>query len=284
MPSRVDLSKRSDETYLLKIVTQLMHRDADLSRTGLSYTQLVRLVDDGKRLIAAASQDAPPVPVPEPAPLPDPAAGARLVDNMLTPCTAKAFWDMSDFGFSENRNWFAESGSLVNGHVREGVFRIWTRAKFSTPITVIMDLTVNEFTTQRAEAVAGWNGVKFWLCRSLQTPGPRGRIDDGAQSGYTAEVCLRDGRVYVQKKVGETYHLLAGPSIAPFELGRSHRVGGRVTPNRDGSVRIEVMRNGVTIHTAVDDGSKGGPPLTGGGRVGIRGDNVDFNLRNLEII
>jgi hypothetical protein len=204
--------------------------------------------------------------------------------------TSDAFWGNSDLGLAQNPHWFAESGAMTyasnTGHVRQGTFRMWTR-NFSLGtfgnMKIETDLRVNSLPNLRGDT-AGWDGVKFWLRRQLCTPEPGcGRVSDpGAQAGYTAEVGMRDGRVYIQKKVGSTYYLLSATPSKPIPYGSWMRVGGTVRTNADGSVTIQVLRNGQVVVQATDRGT-GGAPFRNPGRIGMRADNADINVNNLAV-
>jgi hypothetical protein len=204
--------------------------------------------------------------------------------------TSNAFWGNADLGLSENSHWFAESGAMSyasnTGHVREGTFRMWTRnytlGSFGD-VKVETDLRVNSLPNLRGDTAA-WDGVKFWLRRQLCTPEPAcGRVSDpGAQAGYTAEVGMRDGRVYIQKKVGANYYLLSATPSKPIAYGSWMRVGGTVRNNADGSVTIQVLRNGQVVVQATDRGT-GGAPLRTPGRIGLRADNADINVNNMAV-
>ena len=50
-----------------------------------------------------------------------------------------------------------------------------------------------------------------------------------------------------------------------------------------GSVRIKVYVGGVLLASVLDDGHIGGAPITRAGRVGIRGDNCNFQLDNFSV-
>jgi hypothetical protein len=204
--------------------------------------------------------------------------------------SSNAFWDNSDLGYAENNHWLAESGAMSynnnTGHVRQATFRMWTR-NFSMgtfgDAKVEADLKVNSLPNLRGDT-AGWDGVKFWLRRQLCTPEPGcGRINDpNSQAGYTAEVGLRDGRVYIQKKVGSTYSLLSATPSNPIPYGSWMRVGGVVRNNADGSVTIQVLRNGKVLVQVTDRGT-GGAPLRNPGRIGLRADNADLDINNLAV-
>lgn len=115
-----------------------------------------------------------------------------------------------------------------------------------------------------------WNGVSFYLRRV-----------DG-DNFYAVEVSARDGHVYIQKKVGGTYYLLAGEHGHPALLGRWNRVGASVKTERSGSVTIEVVWHGKVVLRAHDHG-RGGRPITAAGRTGFRSDNTEFALDNFAV-
>jgi hypothetical protein len=202
--------------------------------------------------------------------------------------TSAAFWGNSDLGAGQNGNWFAESGDMSRssgvGSASNGTFRMWTRRRDFQDVRVDMDLKVNDLPNLRGDT-AGWDGVKFWLRRQLCTPEPAcGRVSDpNAQAGYTAEVGLRDGRVYIQKKVGSTYTLLSATPSAPIAYGSWMHVGGSVRNNADGSVTIQVLRNGQVL-TQVTDRGTDGAPLRSAGRIGLRADNAQINVDNLTVV
>jgi hypothetical protein len=202
--------------------------------------------------------------------------------------TSNAFWSTSNLGAGENSSWFAESGDMSRrsgvGYASNPTFRMWTRRQDFQNVRVDMDLKVNALPNLRGDT-QNWDGVKFWLRRQLCTPEPAcGRVSDtGAQAGYTAEVGLRDGRVYIQKKVGSTYTLLSATAKAPIPFGSWMHVGGSVRNNADGSVTIQVLRNGQVL-TQVTDHGTGGAPLRAAGRIGLRADNAQFNVDNLTVV
>jgi hypothetical protein len=202
--------------------------------------------------------------------------------------TMNAFWDNGDQGASENPNWFAESGSMKRqggtGVAANGTFRMWTRRTDLQNVKVEMDLKVDQLANLRGDT-AGWDGVKFWLRRRLCSPEPGcGRVNDpNSQAGYTAEVGLRDGRVYIQKKVGSNYSLLSATPSNPIPYGSWMRVGGVVRNNPDGSVTIQVLRNGKVLVEYTDHGTNGAP-LREPGRIGLRADNAQMNVDNLTVV
>jgi len=196
--------------------------------------------------------------------------------------SASAFWGSADDGRGQNANWFAESGTMYRrsgaGWTDSPVFRMWTRYTSLAFPSVYMDVRFNGW----ADATHGWHGVTLWLNRKLRTPDDGSRINDGPrQEGYTVDFVKRDGKIRIQKKVGDRYHILRQRRWQP-RPGTWYRWGGRVIANRNGTSRIQVIVNGRVIQQVTDNGSVGGPPLRGG-RVGLRGDYANVSIRNLSI-
>ncbi len=136
---------------------------------------------------------------------------------------------------------------------------------------IAFDLRNNGFTQGcPGRPAAGWNGVKIYLRRL------------GPETFYTAEVSLRDGKAYIQKKIGDEYHILAQDRGHPARIGTWEAVGGSVQTNADGSVTVQVVRGGKAVLAATDRGV-GGDPIRAGGQTGFRGDNTDFAVDDFTI-
>jgi hypothetical protein len=229
-----------------------------------------------------ATPPATPAPAPGPAPL-----VSETFDGDGVFASSNAFWDNGDQGASQNPRWFAESGTINRrsgtGTISASTFRMWTRRTDLQNIRAEMDLKVDALPNLRGDT-AGWDGVKFWLRRRLCTPEPAcGRVHDpNSQAGYTAEVGLRDGRVYIQKKVGSQYTMLSSGPSNPIPYGSWMHVGGVVRNNPDGSVTIQVLRNGKVLVEVTDHGT-GGAPLREPGRLGLRADNAQISVDNLTV-
>jgi hypothetical protein len=203
-------------------------------------------------------------------------------------------------GVDQDPHWAVESGSLYRrsntAWTTSSVFRAWSRREDLKSVRVEFDLRTNRFEDGSADRPArAWDGVKIWLHARHTDGGILGAPMPGSPAGYTAEVNLRDGRIYIQKKVagqvaggnyveGGTYFLLSSPVSRPPRMGEWERVGGVARNNPDGSVTIQVIRNGEVALRVTDHGERGGPPLRGPGRIGIRGDNTDFQIDNLRIL
>jgi hypothetical protein len=156
------------------------------------------------------------------------------------------------------------------------VFRLRTRAEFGS-VRQAVSVRINRYDAPPGGAT-GWDGVVLW---------PRYQTEF---SLYFAYVLRRDGRVQLTKKCagrlpgGEYYNggtyfpltALTASQGAP-ELGRWYRLSSEVRDNADGAVSIAVYRDGALLVEATDAGV-GCEPLAGPARLGVRGDNTDFNL------
>ena len=206
-----------------------------------------------------------------------------------------AFWSDDDRAFRDNV-WEMESGcalrrddtlwtgiptsNLPNRDCSNGsgseVFRLWTKKSF-TDVNVTFSLRNNGFVSG-AEGERSWDGIKIWLRRQGGT---------GSVGLYTAEVNRRQGNLLIQKKCAgsDAYHILsqARPDGSAPAFGEWEKVGGSIKNQADGSVKITLMRHGQTVLDATDDGV-GCAPYRTAGRVGIRGDYVNFNADDFLVV
>jgi hypothetical protein len=221
------------------------------------------------------------------------------------------YWRNSDLGFGENSRWFAEGGKVYRqggmGRVSEGVFRMWSRAKY-TNVRVEGDFVLDGYNLLRNGATGDWGGVKLWTRRWIVNPqtsdpmaaGDGSRVDDGSgPRGYSIEFATRGGHIYFQKKLpGDTrsiypnynaysqfgtYYLIGSYDTRTFTQGVEHHVAADTINNADGSVTLALYIDGVKVKQYVDSGQRGGPPLRTEGRVGVRGDEANFRIDNLTI-
>jgi hypothetical protein len=236
----------------------------------------------------AAPQEAPPV---SDALLFDSFTG---VDGVIT--NHYAFWHPDDATAFRSEVWEMESGCALrqdnmlwsgvptsnipnkdcsNGSGSE-TFRLWTKRSFGD-VSVTFSLRNNGYAAG-SQGERSWDGVKIWLRRQGGT---------GSVGLYTAEVNRRQGNIMVQKKCGGSteYHILAQarPEGSDAAFGEWEKVGGSVRNMPDGSVRLELVRHGQTVLEAVDTGV-GCAPITGDGRVGIRGDSTNFNADDFLVV
>jgi len=248
----------------------------------------------------APSEPAPtPIPVAPvgsvPAPAPAPVDGLLFadafagVDGIIT--SADAFWQPSNTSLARSADWEGESGTLyrrsetaASGGSR--VLRMWTKRSDFADVTLEMDLRLNSFHPGTSDLPAvSWDGVKLWLRRQVVNGSSSA---NGKPGFYVVEVNRRQGNVVIQKKCGgqDDYDILANTpwsgSPNPAKVGQWERVGGSIRTNADGSVSLELIRDGKVVLTARDAGGRCAPIVTAG-KVGVRGDNADFNYDNLTV-
>jgi hypothetical protein len=210
---------------------------------------------------------------------------------------ARAFWDKN---VPDNRTWAVEGGSwyrLSNtAWTNSPVFRVWSWRRDFRNVRVDMRLKTNRFTggTPR-RGPHRWDGVKIWMRRHMNS----GRMQDGhAPAGYSAEIHLRSGQIYVTKKLpgcwshgvcseDGTYWVIGRTKRYRAHLGEWEHVGATVRNNPNGTVTITILRDGKVALQVVDRGGQGHhravEPIRGTGRIGIRGDNADFQVDNVRV-
>jgi hypothetical protein len=193
----------------------------------------------------------------------------------------------------ESPDWDMTSGSLFAGGwtgvpddcapdrlsqhcTNSAVFRLNTRRFDFGAVRVDTQLRGNAWASTSTTPAEAWDGVHLWL---------RYRNEE---SLYYASVARRDGAVVVKKKCpggpsnGGTYYTLRSRSGVPLPLGDWGAVGASIDTAGDGSVLIDVFRDGARVLSAVDTGT-GCAPILDPGAVGVRGDNLDFNLRDFTV-
>lgn len=147
--------------------------------------------------------------------------------------------------------------------------------------------------TQRADFGNVRVHVEFQIV-GFDNRGPRDSFDglhvflryQSPQSLLVASICRRDNGIAIKKKVeggpsnGGSYYTLASASngCAPRQW-HSADIDIR---NAGDSVDIDLSIDGQHVLSARDSG-QGGPPLLRPGRVGIRGDYVQFLLRRFTV-
>ena len=264
-----------------------------IAATTALTTALTAAADGRKRVL-------PPPPPPAPVSTVLFSDAFTGTDGLIT--NTYAYWNAWDTTAHRDPNWAVESGSMfrssstawtgvpdnaystgkesANGTGSQ-VFRAWTKRKDFASVRVDFDLKNNGYTAGSPDRpLQEWDGVKVWLHHTYDL------------YGYTLEVNRRQGNVIVQKKVaantatGWQYHILCNTPWNtypnPARIGAWERVGGVARNNADGSVTLQVLRNGVVALQCVDNGSLGGAPLRSGD-IGIRGDNTDFQFDNVTV-
>ncbi len=82
---------------------------------------------------------------------------------------------------------------------------------------------------------------------------------------------------------GGTYYELTSyvPYSVPYNTWQN--VKATVKTNSNNTVTIQLFANDRLLISATDDGHIGGPPITGAGKVGIRGDNANLKFKNFQV-
>jgi hypothetical protein len=184
---------------------------------------------------------------------------------------------------------FADNGTGWSGPVDDGspdadsarstgsaVFRAVTRRTDFANVTVSLALNVTAMTTTGRTGRREFDGVHLML--RYASP----------QSLYTVSMCRRDGTTAVKRKTSDdaiddegTYTTLAqAPLKCDLRSWDTFRVQVR---NTGDGVRITLWKADQQIVTVLDTGQGGAPPLTAPGRVGVRGDNTEFHLRDFTV-
>jgi hypothetical protein len=109
-------------------------------------------------------------------------------------------------------------------------------------------------------------------------------------STYYVSVFRRDGEIAIKKKVaggpsnGGTYFTLASaPSGIGADLpGTWHQVEATISDGGPGGVRLTLSLDGRRALDVLDDGATA-PVIGDPGRVGLRGDNCEFYVRDFRV-
>ena len=155
------------------------------------------------------------------------------------------------------------------------VFRAVTHRADFGDFTFSFRLRVHSLVRPRTRKAHDWDGVSVLV-----------RYQSEEQL-YAVTVLRRDGAVTIKKKVpggdanGGTYYTLAQASMAAtLDVWREFRVA--VHDRRDGSVVIELRQGGRSL-VARDTGEGDTAPIARPGRIGVRGDNADFEFDDVVV-
>jgi hypothetical protein len=185
---------------------------------------------------------------------------------------------------------FAKGGAGWTGKIDDGrpdarsakatnsaTFRMRSRANAYKDVRLTMDLSVLGLTTTATTPKQAWDGVHLWL---------RYQSEFGL---YAVSVARRDGVVVIKKKCpggpsndGTYYTLGKQVSGAPIPLNTWRTVSATAQNTTGGGVALSVSVDGKVVTTAVDNGV-GCSAIRSAGSIGVRGDNTQFQFRNLTI-
>lgn len=198
-------------------------------------------------------------------------------------------------GVTRSDQWLVTSGSLfakhgagwtgpIDGqtpdllsrkHTGSAVFRAVTRRNDFLNVTVSFDLYVDAMTQTARTKKQAYDGVHVFLRYT------------NPQSLYAVSIDRRDNGAVVKIKRpggtanGGTYTTLASaPHVMPRHTWVHQKV--RVLNERRG-VRITWWSGGREILNVLSNGTGVSAPLRGAGRVGLRGDNTEFQFRNFRV-
>jgi hypothetical protein len=152
------------------------------------------------------------------------------------------------------------------------VFRVVSRRADFGNVSIRMRLRVDRLLARSDE---NWDGVHLFA--RYQSP----------VLLYVVSLARRDGSVVIKKKVpgksanGGTYVQLGPTAYFGSEIGLWHDVRLDVS-NTDGGVRLKLELDGRPALDTVDRGVDG-PPITEPGRIGLRGDNCEFDFGDLSV-
>jgi hypothetical protein len=216
-------------------------------------------------------------------------------DGLIT--NEYAFWNPSDARAFRSPDWEMGSGSFfVSGGTgwtgvpnagfvdrtssnatNSAIFRLNTKRSDYQDVSVSFSLLNQGLSSTSVTPAVAWDGMHIWLHYQSET------------SLYYASINRRDGTSIIKKKVpggpsnGGTYYDLSPFVSHPVPYGQWTNVKATVQTHPDNTVTIALYENGQLIVQATDDGSIGGPPITGGGRVGLRGDNANLKFENFVV-
>jgi hypothetical protein len=216
-------------------------------------------------------------------------------DGLIT--NEHASWAPSDPAAVVSGTWRVTSGSLfANGNTAwtgipddrrpdadsghgtgSAVFRLVTRRTDLGDVQVSLRLRNLDLTSTPSTPPAAWDGVHLFL--RYQSP----------YQLYYASVNRRDATMLVKKKCpggsenGGTYYLLGTPvGGQPIPFGAWQRLAASIRTNPDGTVSIDIRRDGVPL-IQVRDRGLGCAPIRQPGAVGLRGDNDQFRFDDFTV-
>lgn len=214
-------------------------------------------------------------------------------DRLLT--NEYARWNPSAGDAVLDDRWMATAGSLL---VRDGrgwsgppdtgtpdarstvasgssTLRVQSRREDLGDVTVSLTFRLNAFASTGVPH--DWDGLHLLVRHH------------GEEELYAVSLARRDGRVDIKRKLpggdvnGGTYATLADIPRPPLALGVDHQARVVVRNRPSESVEITLELDGEPVTTVVDHGDDGGRALTNPGALGIRADNLDFEIDDVLI-
>jgi hypothetical protein len=152
------------------------------------------------------------------------------------------------------------------------VFRMYSKRYDMKNVDVTVSLYNRGLVTTSRTPATDWDGIHIWL---------RYVAEDHL---YYISVNRRDNTILVKKKIpggpsnGGTYYILSKSVGYQVPYNTWQTFHASIQTLSDGSVKLALTKGGVTLVSAIDNGTIGGAPITQAGRIGVRGDNCNFQI------
>jgi hypothetical protein len=199
-------------------------------------------------------------------------------DAVISPdwqATSGSFLRRSSTGWTGVPDDVAPDATSSNG-TNSSVFRLRSVRSDFGDVAVSFSLLNNGLTSTPSTPATDFDGVHVWL-----------RYVDETRL-YALSVNRRDGTIRIKKKCpggpsnGGVYLDLLPSQHLTVPYGVWQQVQATAQDNPDGSVTLGLYRDYALVARVTDTGA-GCAPITVAGRVGIRGDNDDFQVDGLVV-
>lgn len=149
-----------------------------------------------------------------------------------------------------------------------------TRADFGN-VRVTLSLDVAHLTTTQRTGKQDYDGVHLFL--RYTSP----------DKLYSVSLCRRDGTTAVKRKEpgtnsNDNFYTTLAQVHMHCPIGGWQEFAASVH-NEPGGVRLTLTTQGRTVVSVLDTGEGAVSPIRGPGRVGLRGDNAEFHVRDLTV-
>jgi hypothetical protein len=201
----------------------------------------------------------------------DPAARKDAIWEL----TSGSFFERHASGFTGHPDHISPNALSTNGN-NSALFRARTHRADFTDVIVTFDLRNMGFPTTTGVSPHSGDGVRVWLRYVSE------------HELYAIAVNRRDNVVAIEKTMpggrsngGTEYELGSLPYTA--RINAPVHVAASIQTQRDASVILRLTIDGKTLVRVRDDGRSGSAPILGPGRVGLRGDNCEFYVRDFQV-
>jgi len=189
--------------------------------------------------------------------------------------TSGSFFERHVSGYSGVPDHVSPNALSTNGN-NSAVFRARTHRADFGDVVVSFDLRNMGFSNSSGEPPHDYDGVHVWLRYVSE------------YELYAVTVNRRDNVVVLKKKMpggpsngGTYYEWQTVPYTA--RINAPVHVEASIQTQLDASVILRLTIDGKVVLRVRDDGRVGSPPILGKGRVGLRGDNCEFYVRNFKV-